>query len=224
VNWIFFPPSVPTIPRLFHLNQVENEARPLPQDGWSSQASIQRIPSTLATADDARETRGTYAQDKRRDTTKTSNASISDAANQVALAAQAIIHEEVLFSQALSQKTATVDSPSPPYSTQLFVPVIATTARIFTCEFDPAHVSTATGEIPLDKVTIKDQPFLVYEYLLPRSLQGAPTDLARALEEGALDLFTRMHILIVQSSWLGELLNTLTGRLSLPTVQGMGLG
>lgn len=81
--------------------EIENFPRQLPAIGWDVKPSIRSHPTDPNLSDEARETRGSYAQHQKGDKTKTSNAAISDAAYQVALATKAIVDEEARFSQAL---------------------------------------------------------------------------------------------------------------------------
>jgi hypothetical protein len=78
---------------------------------------------------------------------------------------------------------------------------------LFACEFDPADVDGTTGEIPLGKTLLKEIPFAIYEYPLPKLFQYQPADptewpLGRTPEE-----FVRLHILVMHSQdferWLG---------------------
>ena len=84
--------------------------------------------------------------------------------------------------------------------------MIVTSARLWLCHFDPRDVSASTGEIPLSKATLAPCTSLMYEYPVPQHLQLQPADLASAVESGLHELFVRMHILIVQSDKLEEVL------------------
>lgn len=205
VNWIFFPkyPSIAKHPLV--LSYLDNVPHPRELGQWDVQGGLTERVWTGPLADEARETRGDYRRHESDDKTMTSNKAISDAAEQVALATQAIATEEAKFSRTLGTHPS---RPPMPWAMHFFLPVIVTSARLYTCDFDPAHVDPATGEIPHDKATLKPQPQVLYEYPLPPKLQGVPVDLGSALLDGggSLESFVRKHILVVHS---GELAITL---------------
>jgi hypothetical protein len=181
--------------------------------GWDINIGKRVWNSLNATCvDEARETRGSYLEykkaGKRPDLlTKTANNAINEACQQVALATQAIIYEENQFSVARRNQ----QNPSLPflYKRQLFLPAIITTAKLFSCSFDPADVNVTTGEIPPDKVTINEQPYLLYEYPLPRFLQHNPQDLVSVLEAKTREMFIRMDILVINSNAFSDVLSKL---------------
>lgn len=204
VNWILFPKY--PLPRMTSLvaYQIENFPRQAPAVGWDVGSSIKTISSAIPVTDEARETRGSYTAYKNGDKTKTSNAAITEAAHQVALATQAMMVEEIGFSKALGMSS----SPPPvPWAKQVFLPVIVTSAHIFSCEFSPGDVDPTTGEIPYAKVTLNEWPYLIFEYALPRHLQSSPADLVYMLTHDSVELFIRMHILVVYSGKFVEVLN-----------------
>jgi len=205
VKWVFFPKPSEHIYTIVS-SQIENSLRPTEEAGWVSQSSLRNGPfASQRLADEARETRGDYRSYQKNDKTKTSNASITDAAYQVALATQAINHNETKFGSALG---ATSTPPAMPWKRQLFLPVIVTTARLFTCTFEADNIHPATGEIPYASTTLEEQPFLFYEYPLPRHLQMSPSDLAQTLKAGSIEWFTHMHIAVVYSGKLTDFLNS----------------
>lgn len=206
INWVFFPKH--PLPRMTRvaIREIENLPRSNPEVGWDVRMSVKPIESAIPVTDDARETRGSYMRYKGRDKTKTSNRSISDAAHQIALATQAITLEEWKFSRALG---AASTRPVMAYRKQRFLPAIVTSARIFTCDFDPTDVSPATGEIPYEKARLNEWPYLLYEYALPPHLQTAPDDLVDTLTRNSMDLFARMQIMVVHSAKLTEVLDDL---------------
>ena len=161
--------------------------------------------------DEARETRGSYLEYKRAGKkldllTKTANNAINEACQQVALATQTIINDESVQSTILSQQSP----PLPlPYNRQIFLPVIVTTAKLFHCSFNAADVNVATGEIPYDKVSITEHPYLLYEYPLARFLQHAPKDVASVLAINGWDRFIRLDILVINSSAFSDILSQL---------------
>jgi len=208
VNWVLFPKYPLPKETTFAVSQVENFPREAPAQGWTVGASLKTVGLTIPVADEARETRGSYAAHQRGDRTKTSNAAIAEAAHQVALAAQAIAQEERGFGSTLGSADP---APRMPWRKQVFLPMVVTSARIFTCDFDPADVDPSTGEIPYAKATLNEWPYLVYEYALPRHLQLAPTDVVYALTRGSMELFARMHILVVHSGKFAEVLGDIAG-------------
>ena len=194
INWIFFSKHPLCSLNSAVFNQIDNTPRPAPNVGWNVQASLRGVSLKVPLADEARETRGSYLEYKKGDKTKTSNSAISDAAYQISLATQAIAEEECRFSRSLGYGTGPI-----PWLKQVLLPTVVTSARIFTCDFDPSDVNPATGELPYDKAQISEQPYVLFEYSLPRHLQGAPADLLGALNSGGLEWFTRMHIMILHS-------------------------
>ncbi len=174
-NWIFFHDrrtglssngGVPSV------TEIENIPRHAPGFGWEPQMT-KKVWRGIAYActDEAREVRSSYMEYVKRgknldQLTKTASNSIGDACYQVALATQALINEQNLFSTALGNFQ---NLPTPmPYVRQIFLPVIVTTAKLFYCSFDASDVDVATGEIPYDKVIIKELPCLLYEYPVMR--------------------------------------------------------
>ena len=206
INWIFFPKyQAPT--NLVMFNRIINLPRPPPKFGWEVDSGMQMLQSGYPIADEARETRGSYVQYAKGDKTKTSNAAIQDAAYQITLATQAICRQEHLFSTTLGGLGS---PPSMPWKEQLFLSTVVTSADIFACDFDPSDVDSATGEISYEKVTVKEVPYIYYEYPLPPHLQFPPDDLVYTLKTiGSLEFLVRKHILIVHSGkftdFLGEL-------------------
>lgn len=211
-NWIFF--SHRQVAQFQYggtpsITFIENISRQASNTGWDVQIGKNVWNAiTYPCTDEARETRGSYLDYKKKggklaQLTKTANNSISEACMQVALATQAIINEEQVFSSALS------NLQTPPYNRQIFLPAIVTTAKLFSCNFDAADVKIETGEIPFDKVTIEERPYLLYEYPLPRFLQHTPKDLASVLSTKAWESFIRMDILVINSSAFSDLLTKL---------------
>jgi hypothetical protein len=189
-----------------HLETVSH----MPNDsGWDAQASLRQLNLSIPTADEARETRGSYLTYQKKDKTRTSNAAVSDAAYQIALATQAIVSEEQRFLQHLGDSAPRRELPMP-WKRQAFLPTIVTTARLFTCEFDPRDIDPATGEIPYARATITERPFLIYEYPLPRHLQHGPSDLTTVLTNDLIELFVRMPTLVVHSAKFADFLDEIT--------------
>ncbi len=212
VNWVFFPkqPASQNYPNQltsFFLQNIPIESNLSQQ--WKVETSIRSLTTDLVFCDDGRETKGDYQNIKNdRNKTKTSNAAIQDAAYQVALASRAIYNEEIEFSKILGSAVGHGHSPVLiPWNRQLIIPVIVTSAELFVCKFEPSDVDVRSGEIPLDKVLLRKCNELVFEYALPKHLQASPANLVSTLVEGKLDMFTRMHVFVVHSSYLSEFLS-----------------
>ncbi len=216
-NWIFF--SHRKTEQFIRggspfITVIENMPRQAPNTGWDVQIakSAWNAISYVCT-DEARETRGSYVEYKKKrgknldQLTKTANNAINEACHQVALATQALINEENVFSTALSNQ----QNPSLPlpYQRQIFLPAIVTTAKLFCCSFNAADVNVATGEIPYDKVTIEELPYLLYEYPLPRALQHTPRDVASVLTGNSWETFIRLDILVINSDAFSDVLSKL---------------
>jgi hypothetical protein len=88
---------------------------------------------------------------------------------------------------------------------------IVTNAQLFLCTYDPADVDPGTGEIPLDKAKLTSFPYLIYEYPLPKHLQKGPQDFVEAILQNKLELFTRLHIFVVNIQALNSFLGSLIG-------------
>lgn len=201
VNWIFFPPEQDTQPSppALAVHSVVNVPGVGTDGGWTVQSQVSVPPiSIFPFATEAREVRGSYLQYQKGDKTKTSNAAISDACQQIALATQAIVDEESRLSRALG----TANPPaSMPFRKLHIIPTIVTTAHLFTCKFDPTDVDPKRGEITQDAAKLEEVKRVVLRYPLPRQLQKTATDLAEALARrgpGA-ELFAYMPILVVQA-------------------------
>jgi hypothetical protein len=214
VHWVFFQKPRERQSKDFIVSQVENKVRIPPAQGWDTVSGYQQLSSSFVVADEARETRGNYLNWKKPATkTKTSNAAIQDAADQVSLARQAVIHEDASVSRRIGESSS---SAQPPWHKKLFFPTIVTTAQLFVCKFDPKEVAPATGEIEYTKASIAAREALVFEYPLPRHLQRSPADMAGSYREGLVDSFTRLHILVVQSKHFPTFLQTFYGQEAFP--------
>ena len=73
------------------------------------------------------------------------------------------------------------------------------TTAMFLCEFDPQQVDPGTGEILPAEARMAVWDTLVFEYALPRHLQFSPCDVKGSYKGGIIDLFTRLHIMVVQA-------------------------
>lgn len=204
VHWVFFPKRGEMAQRQFVVRVIDNITKQEPNLGWDVNSHLLRLPvNSVNFFSEARETRSDYQSFKSGQKTKTSNAAVTDAAYQVALATQAIWLEEAQN----SQKQATYNPlPKLDYETQLIVPCIVTTAQLYSCSFDPKDVEPSTGEISLEKANLKQVPFVIYEYSLPKHLQTAPADLVQVISSKNIEVFVRMDILIINSSYLKYLL------------------
>ena len=230
-NWVFFPDRYPTLPSLRTL-----EYRNLPRQGDVYWAPFQKIlylvrPSNIAIADDGRETkrnyqaRGQQIQNGRqlpRDFTRTSNAAITDAAYQIALATQALLHQERRNQEALAAGRV---HPMPPWR-HVFLPLVVTTATLWTCEFPAEKVDITTGEIPFSEVHYQQHPYLFFTYALPPILQFHPVEhQSEYRTDERWEQLARFSILVVQSAAFPDLLTHLSkmtkdddGRLILSTL------
>jgi hypothetical protein len=207
VNWIFFPkPRSSSDYYQPVTRQIVNTLIASSSAGWTPDLSLHQVLSmNMIAAEEARETRGSYKASNGDDKTKTANDSITGAAYQVALATQSLVIEELGYSDALGKKSPPLEMP---YKTQIFLPVVLTNAKLFTCDYNPGDIDPLTGEIPLDKARITSQPYLFYEYPLPPHLQTSPKDLATALEYGLMRMFKRLDILVVNIEELPSLLTS----------------
>jgi hypothetical protein len=195
VNWIFFPVFQPRR-HVLELSQIHNTAK---QNGnhisWTVELDKTRtfLDEALIFCDDARETRGSYQNTNSSPTlTKTSNAAVSEAAYQVALASQAVLFELVVDNQ---RRSASGGQTSWPENRHSLLPIIVTSAKLFTCRFDPKSVTPDLGEIPLKEADLVSQKFLVFRYKLPKHLQYGYSDFT----EEKLMRFASMDIVVVHS-------------------------
>lgn len=209
IDWVFF--THPNTKRQKHFtgSLIANKLLDGTENKWettvmlSPMISLEWVPTS-----DAWETRGNYIEYNGGNKTKTSNAAVSHAAHQVALATKAVYEEELINNKVLSAKTANAEMP---YAHQIFIPTIVTTAKLFTCKFDPKDIDGEKGEIPFSKVTLEEQPYLLYEYPLPVHFHSTPLDKIGVLKTGDKEFGTRMDILVVNSSKLTEFLSRLEG-------------
>ncbi len=205
IDWVFFAHPDTNHQKHFTGPLIGHELVKDIENKWETTAmlspmiSLDWIPTS-----DAWETRGNYLKYKKdNDKTRTSNAAITQAAHQIALATTAVFNEELLNSKALSKNVKM------PYVHQIFIPTIVTTAKLFLCKFDPKDIYLKTGEIPLDKASLVEQPYLLYEYPLPVHFHSAPLDKVSILKTGNKDFGTRMDILVVNCSNFSDFLSRL---------------
>ena len=230
-DWIFFPARYPTPPSLRTLEYLN---RPWESgNSWSPNQKILYLvtPPDIAVTDDGRETKGNYqarwelSQNGRqlpRDFTKTSNAAITDAANQIALASQALLHQERRNQEAVAAGRA---YPIPNWL-HVFLPLVVTTATLWTCQYPAENVAMVTGEIPFSEVQYQQHPYLFFTYALPPILQfHTGDDRSEYRTDGEWEQLARFSILVVQSAAFPGLLTHLSkmtkddeGRLVLSTL------
>jgi hypothetical protein len=216
VNWIFFrkrspgchPSNLPFI--MQHMDVV-------PESGtWRVDRSYHSSYTPFIVTSDARETRGSYQGVRSGDKTRTSNAAVTEAARQITLATHAVAateHQRCLFHTQHAQR------PEMGEGSRFFLPMIVTTAQLFVCEFDPARVDSATGELPYAGAALSEQPVLVYEYPIPTSLQIDPRTLAvHPLSPGArtkIEWLERMQIVVVNSNHFAKVLRRIPDDMNL---------
>ena len=175
IDWVFFPQSAHTASALY-VQGIKVQAQPGRTGNWAIQPLRLRMQYDLVVCDEARETKGNYLLIKnRQDRTKTSNTAITEAATQIAIAAQSILQQENRTLQKLSSAILSGQSGEmTPYASFLCFPTIVTTANLYTCEFQEADVDLATGEIPFNKAKLLKHPYLLFNYALPVALQSSP--------------------------------------------------
>ena len=209
VNWVFFRKPEPEHPTPFVFTKATNAIGVAGTSTWTSTIAMQRGITDLLLSNDAREVRGDYVQNKSGNKTKTSNAAIQEAAYQVALASRAIVQEE---SSLLEKARGSADHPQPPWLLKAYVPIIVTTANLFSVDFSPSSTSLRLGEIGLNDAKLSPVQSVLYEYALPKHLQFSAAQPLDILRNGGSDTFSRMHILVVQSEALSGLLTDLFAR------------
>jgi hypothetical protein len=164
---------------------------------------VERKDGPLApVANEARELRGQYEDLKRNEITRTSTKAIGEAAYQVALATHAIIDEQFRGTRDRSDDGKTVFD----WERRLFMPVIATTAKLFLADFDPATVDSESGTIPTSALTLQPTEWLWYLYPVPRHLQFATTDSLTFTDKGLHFLASKLPIAVVRSGYLAAFL------------------
>jgi len=213
VDWIFFQKPGERASNEFIVSEVANMPRDPPAQGWTAAFLLRHLTSNFPVADEARETRGNYLEWKNSgNKTKTSNTAIQDAAYQVSLATRAV-QEDGDICRRLG---ASPPSAQLPWGRKLYFPTIVTTANLFRCEFDPQQVDPGTGEILPAEARMAVRDTLVFEYALPRHLQFSPSNVGASYKEGIIDLFTRLHIMVVQSRYFFTFLRTFYGSEEVP--------
>jgi hypothetical protein len=144
--------------------------------------------------------------------TKTSNDAISKAAQQIALATQAIVTEEVTLGKHFGRFNP---DQLPTLDKHAFLPTIVTTADLFVCEFEDEHVDGRSGEIAYDRARLEPVPCLVYRMSLPPHLQRKPDpSVKEAVIYGSHEVHTRMDILVVNSGEFESFLKRIPEQMS----------
>ncbi len=221
VDWIFFPTSphrpIKTTVRVLESRFVPPTS-PLDPYHYDAFPLLRELLTDLVIADEARETREDYQSRNRNDRqlTKTSNTAITDAATQIALATQAILYQEEQTLKKYFQRSPVNQPIRPP---PVFLPVIVTTANLFTCDFQDVDVDLNTGEIAFENVVLQSHPCLLYGYPVPHALQRDPEEMGTQYSRENLEEQARMSIIVVQSAFFP----TLLARLSSFTVREDGV-
>ena len=203
VNWIFFPKTSRSSQPPFWTSASINTPSEVEGGRWTTGHVVQIGQTDMPVANDSREVRGDYVKHQNNSKTKTSNAAIQDAAYQVALANRAVVGED---STLLAAACGAASHPTPPWLKKTYIPIIVTTAQLFQANFSAESVDIESGEIPFDAVGLQSISNVVYEYPLPKHLQHSPVDSLPVLLGTELELFTRMHIVVVQAASLQSFL------------------
>jgi hypothetical protein len=215
-EWIFFSseprrlnyfPCVETVSVESHLNEC------------SVRTNLLQSSLDLPVTESARETRGSYLEyqaqrnnKNAKDITKTSNDAITKAAQQVALATQAIVTEEVKLGERFGRFNP---EQSPTQDKHVFLPTVVTTANLFVCEFEDKDVDGSRGEIAYDRAHLTPSPCVVYRMSLPPHLQRKPEpSVKEAIMYGSHEVHTRMDILVVNSAEFGNFLQRIPDMMS----------
>lgn len=208
VNWVFFPKtsgiSTPEYTHTRTLTKSETESESNPK--WTHEVVVKSGTTSEFISNDSREVRGDYVRNLRGDKTKTSNASIQEAAYQIAIAQRAIVQRDSVLLAAAQKATGT---QTPPWKAKAYLSIIVTTANLYRVNFDIDDVNIDTGEINTRSATLSPVNSLIYQYPLPHTLQHTPLDSMIGLDDTNLDLFSRMDIIVVRSVHLRTLLNEL---------------
>ncbi len=230
-DWVFFPTTnpAPTFPSIRGVKYSPPQTDPI--HPWTANSHILYLvpPTNIPITGDGREIKGDYQtrsqqnQNNGKQLIKTSNAAITEAAYQIALATQALLHQERRNQEALAAGKV---YPLPHYS-NVFLPLIVTTANLWTCHFPAEKVDLATGVVPVSEAQYQQHSYLFYTYALPPILQfhlGEHQWIYRA--DAQWEELARFSILVVQSAAFPELLTHLSkmtkdadGRLVLPTLE-----
>jgi hypothetical protein len=216
IEWVFFPSK----PHSTYFPCIEVKSTQTNINDAEIRPYHLQVMHNLLVADDGWETRGNYDEYRKlkdnkpkvdKGITRTAKKDISDAAYQIALATQSVVAEEADPDNCI-RFNPTAETL---VDMKLFVPAIVTTAQLLLCEFDPGDISVSTGEIPFDKVTFTQVPYLIYRYPLPRRLQSNFRFTTReAVMYGSPDVFLYMDIFVVNSEKLENFLDSVPSMMS----------
>jgi hypothetical protein len=195
VNWVFFPKGETSSLNNFRLFSIQEE---MDKERKTINGMLQPGSTRLTITTEAREVRGDYKRHISGNLTKTSNAAINDASYQVTLASMAIQSKELKIMKSIF-------NPSP-WKRKTYVPMIVTTANLFTINYSPENIDEGNGEISLDKASLVEVDQLIYEYPTPVHLQHTPLK-SNHFDINRMDDFSRTHIIIVNSKKLVKFLN-----------------
>lgn len=124
---------------------------------------------------------------------------IEDACNQVLLGSRGFV---------LEVERRLVGNPNQPFL-DLFLPLIITTADLYTCDVDSQNINLQTGEVTDNtEVKLESQKWLVYNYK-PAFLveQPGPITFANNPSKGIPGLDYMMSVFIVNAEYLSEFLD-----------------
>lgn len=190
-QWVFFPHRL-DLPVRVRRHRVISE--PSRSSGWRITHDTVGLPLAVPLCVAAREVRSDYAARKVHNWSKTSNAAIRDAAEQVATAHRALVDGDFRRASRNSESKQARRWPE----RRVFIPVIATTAELLVCRFDAGDIDPATGEIPLSSATFEPAGALIYEYPLPPRLQ-LPDEVSVAVDGTFERSGTRLPVLVINS-------------------------
>ena len=206
-EWIFFERQRLNVPPGFIAHEIRFASE---KDKLRAKPGIFRFWMNTPVFEDARETKGTFTGNAKKDFTRTSNAAITDAANQVTIA-----FKDLFSAHSLQYNKSLFDGKDAPnFERHIFIPCIVTSARLFHCIFDPTDVDGRTGEIASDKVHLAEIPFAVFEYPLLRHSQYKPSNIPDVQADLITEGFVRLQILVLHSEnfteWIGPNLKFLS--------------
>lgn len=84
-----------------------------------------------------------------------------------------------------------------------FIPIVVTTANIFSFECRPTSDTLSTGELPSENIDLKLEKWLLYSYPLPFFLYKETDN----IEDAKNEIIKKLSVLIVNSNHISELLN-----------------
>jgi hypothetical protein len=206
-NWVFF--NVPAILKL----SPTRVFRAL-TDRVQPTGGLVPLNFAMPLVDECRETKSPYkpkgsnpSKKEEQTKTKTANDSIQAAAKQIALSTQNAIMN--VLNDAYARYIGNRSSGQQAHTSkrEIVIPVIVTTARIYTCDFDPKEIDAVTGEIPDDRATLTEQPYVAFiNPLLPRLEVRSNVSNPGAI---LVDTYYRLDIVVVNSNSLTKLLGDL---------------